>query len=137
MHIRYDPQSGEIVGTISGDFDPEDAEYPTINVSDTTEVKNKKVNVKTGEIGWSYSIDGAKQLKIQEIKERANRVLSETDWFVVRKQETGESIPQSVIDHRAEVRSLSEKFESEVNGLDSVDEVLAYSFEYPDPPDQS
>ena len=73
--------------------------------------------------------------KIDQIKQRANSVLSETDWYVVRNQETGESIPQSVIDHRAEVRSLSDQFESDVNALESVSKVQEYSFEYPEPPE--
>lgn len=77
----------------------------------------------------------AQENKIVQIKERANSVLSETDWYVVRKQETSESIPQSVIDHRAEVRSFSDDFESDVNALESISEVKEYSFSYPEPPE--
>jgi hypothetical protein len=81
------------------------------------------------------TLSKAQEIKIDRIKERANSVLSETDWYVVRKQETGESIPQSVIDHRAEVRLLSDEFESDVNALESVSEVRDYAFEYPEPPE--
>lgn len=81
------------------------------------------------------TLSEAKSNRIARVKERANNVLAKTDWYVIRKQETGESIPQSVIDHRAKVRSLSDQFESDVNALESVSEVQAYSFEYPDPPE--
>lgn len=81
------------------------------------------------------TLSEAQSNQIDRIKERANSVLSETDWYVARQQETGESIPQSVIDHRAEVRSLSDQFESDVNALESVSEVQNYSFEYPEPPE--
>lgn len=81
------------------------------------------------------TLSKSQENKIGAIKERADNVLSETDWYVIRKQETGESIPQSVIDHRAKVRSLSEDFESDVNALESASEVLNYSFEYPEPPE--
>lgn len=81
------------------------------------------------------TLSEAQENKIDAIKERANSVLSETDWYVVREQETGESIPQSVIDHRAKVRSLSDEFESDVNALESVSEVQECSFEYPEPPE--
>lgn len=102
------------------------------------------------EEGWQYDPDTdgfseppetspplseAKERENDRIKERANRVLSETDWYVVRKQETGESIPTSVIDHRSEVRSLSDEFESDVNDLGSVKDVLNYQFDYPEPPE--
>jgi len=69
------------------------------------------------------------------MKERANSVLSETDWYVLREQDTGKSIPQDVVDHRSGVRSLSDQFESDVNDLGSVDDVLAYEFNYPKPPE--
>jgi len=78
----------------------------------------------------------AQEHKINEIKERAYKVLSETDWYVVRNQETGESIPQSVADHRAEVRLLSNDFESDVNELESISRVQNYSFTYPEPPEK-
>jgi len=81
------------------------------------------------------TLSEAQSDKIDRIKERANSVLSETDWYVVRQQETGEAIPQSVIDHRAKVRSLSDGFEDDVNNLDTVSEIQEYSFEYPEPPE--
>jgi len=81
------------------------------------------------------SLSEAKSQRIQEIKDKANDVLSETDWYITREQETGEAIPQSVIDHRAEVRSLSDQFESDVNALESVSDVQNYSFSYPEPPE--
>lgn len=89
----------------------------------------------TEPITTTPTLSEAQENKGGRIKERANSVLSETDWYVVRKQETGESIPQSVTDHRAKVRSLSDEFESDVNALESVSEVQAYSFEYPEPPE--
>jgi len=81
------------------------------------------------------TLSEAQENEIDAIKQRANSVLSETDWYLIRKQETGESIPQSVIDHRGKVRSLSDQFEAEVNNLKSASEVLDYSFSYPNPPE--
>jgi len=83
----------------------------------------------------TLTLSEAQSDKVDQIKSDANDVLEHTDWYVVRKQETGESIPQSVLDHRSKVRSLSDKFESEVNALESVSEVQDYSHTYPDPPE--
>lgn len=70
---------------------------------------------------------------IQEIKNRAYEVLSETDWYITRKQETGEAIPQDVLDHRSQVRSDSDAFEQDVNNLETVEGVLNYEYSFPEP----
>jgi len=102
-------------------------------------VDGERVELSESELqNWKDSnptLEEARNSKIDRIKEQANNVLSETDWCVVRQQETDESIPQSVIDHRADVRTLSDQFESDVNTLNNVSEVQEYSFEYPDPPE--
>jgi hypothetical protein len=89
----------------------------------------------TESVTTTPTLSEAQGNKIDAIKERANTVLSETDWYIIRKQETGESIPQSVIDHRAKVRSLSDKFETDVNKLESVSGVQDYTFDYPESPE--
>lgn len=81
------------------------------------------------------SLSEAQEERIEEIKERAEEILTKTDWYIIREQDSGESVPQSVIDHRAEVRSMSDKFESDVTDLDTVSEVIDYSFQYPEPPE--
>jgi hypothetical protein len=82
----------------------------------------------------SPSLSEAKSEKISEIKEQAYNRLTETDWYIIRRQEIGEAVPQAVLDHRAEIRSQSEVFEADVNNLDSLSSVRSYSFTYPDPP---
>ncbi|MCF8001115.1 MAG: phage tail assembly chaperone [Halanaerobiales bacterium] len=57
-------------------------------------------------------------------------MLSETDWYVVRKQETGESIPQDVLDERQSIRSQSETMESEISTLTTKEEVKGYQMNY-------
>jgi len=87
---------------------------------------------------WSIlspTLPEAKAQRIQEINDRAYEVLSRTDWYIVRKQETGEAVPQDVLDHRSQVRSDSGTFESDVNALESVSKVQEYSFDYPNPPE--
>jgi hypothetical protein len=80
------------------------------------------------------TLSDAKQMKIKQIKRIARSVLRKTDWYCIRNQETGEPVPQAVSDHRSNIRSQSEIFESEVKALNSVAAVQSYSFTYPDPP---
>jgi hypothetical protein len=40
----------------------------------------------------------------QQKKEIANELLKETDWYVIRFQETGKPIPQDILDLRKQIR---------------------------------
>lgn len=135
MIVRYDSETGEIIGSVSGSLSADDFNESVIEVSDEVDIEGKKVDTSEDTLTWEQSLTKAKQSKIREVKEQAQEVLSETDWCVVRKQETGEAIPQDVLDHRSTVRSQSDTFEQEINDLDSVGAVMDYSFEFPDPPE--
>lgn len=134
MIVEYDKETGEILTVVKGDGENLEFDNPTVELP-KQQTEKKKIDTETKSLVWDISLSEAQSLKINEIKDEANNVLIETDWYVTRKQETGESIPQSVIDHRAEVRSLSDQFESEVNNFNSVSDVLDYSFSYPNPPE--
>jgi hypothetical protein len=41
---------------------------------------------------------------LQQKKEIANELLKETDWYVIRFQETGKPIPQDILDLRKQIR---------------------------------
>ena len=47
---------------------------------------------------------GIVNLKVDRAK--VKKYLSDTDWYVIRQQETGVDIPQDVLDKRAECRGL-------------------------------
>jgi hypothetical protein len=134
MIISYNKDSGRIEGTSIGADEMGLFEEPTIKVPDDTDTSNKKVDVETEELVWETTLHEAKSDKIQEIKDRAYEVLSETDWYITREQEMGEPIPQDVLDHRSQVRSDSNNFEQEVNNLETVEDVLNYEYSFPDPP---
>jgi len=136
MLLIYKKDSGEIIGEITGsELSGELVPEPTIEVPDGTDYKNKKVNPSTNDLVWDVTLSGAKNSRVREIKERAYEVLAETDWYVTRKQETGGSIPQDVLDHRSQVRSDSDTFEKEVNDLTTVEDVLNYEYNFPKPPE--
>lgn len=111
------------------------------NIS-SVEVLNSKSDLNNHQVHPVYknnlntdlTLQGAKDHKIEEIKRRAKIILRKTDWYVVRNQENNQKMPQEIIDHRENVRSLSDQFESDVNALESVGEVLNYEYSFPDPP---
>jgi len=134
MFVRYNSESGEITGAIKSPQKPSGIPDPLIEISSDFSLENKRVDTKSEQIVWDYTLTEAQSDKIQEIKDRAYEVLEETDWYITREQETGEAIPQDVLDHRSQVRSDSDSFEQDVNGLETVEDVLNYGYSFPKPP---
>lgn len=82
----------------------------------------------------NYDIDELKQGKIQSIKIEAGKLLSPTDWYVTRLAERAVEIPTEIADERLDIVTKSDTFETEINALTTVEEVLRYTHAfYPQP----
>ena len=75
-------------------------------------------------------LDELKEKKIKQVKKQAHSILSETDWYITRKQETGEEIPQDVLDERQSIREQSEVMEDKISNLQTKEEVKDYTIKY-------
>ena len=69
---------------------------------------------------------GLVDLWTDNVKQTAGSLLAPTDWYVVRKSETGTAIPQSVLDRRAEIRTLSNTKEAAIRATSTTDELAGY-----------
>lgn len=78
----------------------------------------------------NYNIAELKQGKIQAIKTEAGKLLSPTDWYVTRLAERGIEIPVETAEKRLDIVTKSDAFETEINALTTVEEVLRYSHAY-------
>lgn len=76
------------------------------------------------------TLDELKEKKIEQVKKQAHSTLSETDWYIVRKDETDEEIPDDVLDERQSIREQSETMEKEIENLETKKEVKDYTIEY-------
>jgi hypothetical protein len=82
----------------------------------------------------NYDIAELKASKIQAIKTEAGKLLSPTDWYVTRLAERAVAIPQEIADKRLDIVTKSDTFETEINALTTVEEVLRYTHAfYPQP----
>jgi hypothetical protein len=82
----------------------------------------------------NYDIAELKASKIQAIKTEAGKLLSPTDWYVTRLAERAVEIPQEIADERLNIVTKSDTFETEINALTTVEEVLRYTHAfYPQP----
>lgn len=73
------------------------------------------------------------QRKTEELtiqKRIANRLLSETDWYVVRNAEIGVAIPEEIATHRSAVREKFSTIENAINACVTEDDFNAL-FEIP------
>jgi len=59
-------------------------------------------------------IEGLKTIKIREVKSQAANILSETDWYIVRKADAGTAVPSAITTHRAAVRTKAAEQETAI-----------------------
>lgn len=61
-----------------------------------------------------------------QVKATAGSLLAQTDWYITRASETGVAAPQSVLNRRAEIRTLSNEKEAFLTATTTTDELAAY-----------
>ena len=99
-----------------------------IDFSKTYEVMEEKDGkiVKTGEVKNTYDVADKKTKLIEILKGNANRLLSSTDWQVVRKAERDIAIDDDVKTKRAEIIAEYDKKKKEVNAKKKYENLLSY-----------
>jgi hypothetical protein len=65
-------------------------------------------------------------MTIVDIKTTANNMLLSTDWYVIRKSEAGDEIPQDVLTYRTAVRQASNDIEIKINGYTTYSGLVSY-----------
>ena len=73
--------------------------------------------------GIQVVIKGLKSQKISISKQQTAGLLSNTDWYVTRKADTGTAIPQEIQDFRTEVRIVSNQQETQINSCTTVEQL--------------
>ena len=66
-------------------------------------------------------VQGLKNVVTEEVKTTANRMLSNTDWMVIRKAERDVAIPSATVTYRAAVITECTRLESAIAGAGDVD----------------
>ena len=68
---------------------------------------------------------GLKSQAIAAVKAQAAGLLAPTDWYVVRKSETGDAIPSDITTFRSAVRTASGTIEAAITGAADLDAFMA------------
>ena len=77
---------------------------------------------------WSETLDELKTKKINNFKSIVNIELQKTDWYVIRKADNNDAIPEDVQTTRTDLRTQSATVENEINALTTKKEVILYDF---------
>ena len=84
----------------------------------------------------TVKVEGLKTILIRQVKEQANAILSQTDWYVTRKSEKSTAIPSNISTHRDAVRTKQAEMETSITNaadtaaLETLYEVVNTSAEY-------
>ena len=123
----YDSISQRL-GAIEFDSDNDVFTYPVNDIDYTTtyEVRDEE-GEPTGETLPNYDIDSKKLDLIKSVKEEANRLLSPTDWYILRKAERDVDVPSDVATERGSIITKAAGFETAINALTTYESLLRYS----------
>jgi hypothetical protein len=77
-------------------------------------------NVLKDEDGNNLLNVGLKNYWINQTKKRANELLFDSDWYVVRKADIGEAIPSDIDTYRKAVRTAAASIDTKINACSDL-----------------
>ena len=60
-----------------------------------------------------------------QVKDTANKLLAQTDWYVIRKAERSVDIPTDIADQRSAIVTEANRLDSEIDLVDTVEGLIA------------
>ena len=79
---------------------------------------------------WDGNIDNPKDLDVlkttfkAQVKDTANKLLAQTDWYVIRKAEREISVPMTIADQRSIIIYEANRLETAIDGVANVEELI-------------
>jgi hypothetical protein len=77
-----------------------------------------------GDVNNPKDLDGLKTQFIKQIKYTAGALLSQTDWYVIRKAERNIEIPAEIALKRTQIVTESNRLETDINATTSVESLI-------------
>ena len=79
-------------------------------------------------IWTSKDVEGIRQSIVPDVKAQAFILLQKTDWYIVRKYETGTDVPENVTTYRSAIREHCDDVISEINNK-TFEQLLTYDWQ--------
>ena len=77
-----------------------------------------------GNINNPKDLDGLKDTFKSQVKDTANKLLTHTDWYVIRKAERNVNIPTDIADKRSAIITEANRLDSEIGLVDTVEGLI-------------
>lgn len=106
------------------DWDSRIQELGDLYFDSASETFTKDVSDKT----WTQTLAQLKEQQINNFKHSTGTKLQQTDWYIIRNQETGAAIPADITSARQALRDQADTVESEINSKTSKKAVMSYDF---------
>jgi len=106
------------------DYDSRIQQLGDLYFDSASETFTKDVSDRT----WAQTLEELKERQINNFKHSTGIKLQETDWYVIRNQETGAAIPADITSARQALRDQADTVESEINSKTSKKAVMSYDF---------
>jgi hypothetical protein len=74
--------------------------------------------------GKEYVTKGLKTTFKAQVKDTANKLLAQTDWYVIRKAERNVDIPTDIADKRSAIVTEANRLDSEIGLVDTVEGLI-------------
>ena len=80
---------------------------------------------------WDGNIDNPKDLDVlkttfkAQVKDTANKLLAQTDWYVIRKADREISVPMTIADQRSIIIYEASRLETAIDNVDTVEGLIA------------
>lgn len=104
------------------DYDSRVEDLGELYFDSASETFTKDVSDKT----WIQTLAELKERQINNFKHSTGIKLQETDWYIIRNQETGAAIPADITSARQALRDQADTVESEINALTTKKAVMSY-----------
>ena len=65
-------------------------------------------------------VEGLKTTRIRAVKSKAEDILKNTDWYIIRKADAGTSVPSAITNHRAAVRTKCAAMETAITNASNT-----------------
>jgi hypothetical protein len=104
------------------DYDSRVEDLGELYFDSASETFTKDVSDKT----WVLTLAELKEQQINNFKHSTGIKLQETDWYIIRNQETGDAIPSDITSARQALRDQANTVETEINALTTKKAVMSY-----------
>ena len=85
-------------------------------------------------LSWTttYTLQEYQANELMRIRAMAKFLLESTDWYVIRKLETGTDIPTNIILYRNQVRAVSNQFETDIMNASDIGAASSVTITWPE-----